>query len=145
MFNKILVPVEALRLSEADAKAVAQKSIDIAAGLAKLYGSKLVIGTVEPIPEPPVSPVGATLSYEIDVETPLKAFVAAEAERLGMALESVHRPSSVVSAGIRDMVEEFGVDLVVMSTHAPSMMDWLFGSNAAATALHTDCSVFVVR
>ncbi len=145
MFNKILVPVEALRLSEPDALKTAQKSVDIAAGLAKLYGAKLVIGTVEPIPEPPVSPVGATLAYEIDVDTPLKAFVAAEAARIGMELASVHRPSSVVSAGIRDIVEEDGVDLVVMGTHAPSMMDWLFGSNAAATALHTDCSVFVVR
>lgn len=145
MFSKILVPVEALRLSEPEALATAQKSVDVAAGLAKLYGAKLVIGTVEPIPEPPVSPVGATLAYEIDVDTPLKAFVSGEAQRLGMELETAHRPSSVVSAGIRDLVEELGVDLVVMGTHAPSMLDWLFGSNAAATALHTDCSVFVVR
>ena len=145
MFNKILVPVEALRMSEAEVLAAARKSTDIAAGLAKLYGAKMMIGTVEPVPEPPISPAGAPLAYEIDVETPLKEFVAAESQRLGMELGSAHLPSTVVSAGIREMVENEGVDLVVMGTHAPSMLDWLFGSNAAATALHTDCSVFVVR
>lgn len=145
MFSKILVPVEALRLGEEDALKFAQKTTEVASDLAKRYGAKLVIGTVEPIPEPPVSPVGATLSFDIDVETPLKAFAEAEAIRLGVELTTVHRPSSVVSAGIRDIVEEEGIDLIVMGTHAPSALDWLFGSNAAATALHTDCSVFIVR
>jgi nucleotide-binding universal stress UspA family protein len=37
------------------------------------------------------------------------------------------------------------VDLIVMASHRPEMIDYLIGSNAAHVALHAPCSVMVLR
>ena len=50
-----------------------------------------------------------------------------------------------ISAEIRYTAEELGCDLIVMGSHDPHFTDYLIGSNAAHVALHTPCSVLVVR
>ena len=41
--------------------------------------------------------------------------------------------------------KEIDVDLVVMASHTPGFMDYLFHSKAGHLAKHTDISVFIVR
>jgi nucleotide-binding universal stress UspA family protein len=40
---------------------------------------------------------------------------------------------------------EIPIDLIVMASHGPIIRDYLLGSNATHIALHTPCSVFIVR
>lgn len=40
---------------------------------------------------------------------------------------------------------EIPADLVIMASHGPILGDYLLGSNATHVALHTPCSVFIVR
>ncbi|MEQ1753257.1 MAG: universal stress protein [Micropepsaceae bacterium] len=42
-------------------------------------------------------------------------------------------------------VRELDIDLVVMASHRPEMIDYLIGPNAAHVALNARCSVLVLR
>lgn len=55
------------------------------------------------------------------------------------------RIAGSVSGEIRFAAQEGDVDLIVMASHTPRLGDYLIGSNAAHVALHTPCSVLVVR
>ena len=50
-----------------------------------------------------------------------------------------------VDAELARLCERFKPDLIVMGSHDPHFTDYLIGSNAAHVALHTPCSVLVVR
>ena len=65
--------------------------------------------------------------------------------RDGGAGRGVLKLGGSISAEIRYTAEEIGCDLVVMGSHDPHYTDYLIGSNAAHVALHTPCSVLVVR
>jgi len=40
---------------------------------------------------------------------------------------------------------ERNVDLIVMASHRPEMIDYVIGANAAHVTLHASCSVMVLR
>ena len=60
-------------------------------------------------------------------------------------IKGVLKLGGSIPAGIRYTAEELGCDLIVMGSHDPHFTDYLIGSNAAHVALHTPCSVLVVR
>lgn len=42
-------------------------------------------------------------------------------------------------------VKDTGADLVVMASHVPNIMDYVWPSNGGKIAEHAECSVMVVR
>ena len=42
-------------------------------------------------------------------------------------------------------VADTNADLVVMASHAPGLMDYVFSTHAGHMAIHSKASVFVVR
>jgi nucleotide-binding universal stress UspA family protein len=80
---------------------------------------------------------------ETELETRLQAYVDTQKEDLHM--DGVLTLGGAVASEIRNAAEDMGVDLVVMASHEPRIDDYLFGSRSASVALHTQCSVMVVR
>ena len=56
-----------------------------------------------------------------------------------------HDPSSDVDDILLKAVKDTGADLVVMASHVPNIMDYVWPSNGGKLATHTDASVFLVR
>lgn len=50
-----------------------------------------------------------------------------------------------IGAEILAVAKERAVDLIVMESHRPEMLDYLIGSNAAFVTRHARCSVLVLR
>ena len=78
-----------------------------------------------------------------DYEPKLDAYLARH--RDDGEIKGVLKLGGSISAEIRYTAEELGCDLIVMGSHDPHFTDYLIGSNAAHVALHTPCSVLVVR
>lgn len=133
MFTKILIPVEPEHYD------ASQKAIGVAAELAKQHGASVTMMTLAPF---------RNKERMVEAERDLAefgAFVKTKGEELGLALKAAFRVADSVSDGIREVAEDIGADLVVMSSHDPVLTDYLFGSNAASVVLHTPCSVLVIR
>jgi nucleotide-binding universal stress UspA family protein len=129
MFRHVLVPVD-LDQPEPGAKALA-----VARHVAP--GAALTVVSIQPVVvdeagEPPP-----------DYRPRLDAFLARHGGPGGV--QGILRLGGSISAEIRAAAEEVGADLIVMASHAPHFTDYLIGSNAAHVALHSACSVLVVR
>lgn len=57
----------------------------------------------------------------------------------------IHLRHGSISREIVDLADEVGIDLIVMASHRPEMIDYLIGPNAAHVVRHANCSVLVVR
>lgn len=140
MFNKILVPVDP---SETE---FAGPAIETAAGLAKQSGGELRLVAVMPVVGGYVTeflPADFEAQVERQTENKLKDLVAAagvEAAKTSTTL----RIGSVYHEVV-DEASEWKADLIVVSSHRPSMATYLIGSNAAKIVRHAPCSVMVVR
>ncbi|MGF1447376.1 MAG: universal stress protein [Pikeienuella sp.] len=129
MFRKILVPVD---LAEPQ---IAEKALTIAKRLAKMDGAEILLISVTPEPQTPTD--------EGMLEAQLQALVDREGE--GLKMDGVLNIGGTVATEVRRAAEEFRCDLVVMASHWPRIDDYLFGSRSASVALHSTCSVLVVR
>ena len=131
--TRILVPVDLHHT------AASQPAIETAAKLARLAGAKLLVLTV-------VNPLGTHMTEMPEAHKPdFEAFVKGEADRCGYPIQPLFRSHESVNETICKTVKAEGVDLIVMASHHPRLADHLIGSHASQTALHTDCSVLVVR
>ena len=131
MYSKILVPVD-LHSTETSDKALAT-----AKEIAKRDGASLTVVSVQiPIP-------ADTMHAMPNLQPRLDEYL--EGHQQDHPVEGLLKHSGSIAAAIQDAAEETSADLVVMGTHDPSLGDYLFGSNAASVALHTPCSVLVVR
>jgi len=131
MFKKILIPVDL------DSPEVAAKAMEVARSMARAGGASLTVISIQPIV---IDESGAPPP---DYEPKLDAYLA----RHGAPgeIRGVLKLGGSISAEIRYTAEELGCDLIVMGSHDPHYTDYLIGSNAAHVALHTPCSVLVVR
>lgn len=59
------------------------------------------------------------------------------------AMES-HDPAVDLDDTLQKAGSEIGADLVVMASHVPGFIDYVFASRAGYLASHSDLSVFVV-
>ena len=136
MFSHIMVPID-LRMPPSVAKAM-----KVAAEQAKLHGAKisLVHVTMEQIREGKTDgKAGAQLQ---DLTDKLAAETGCEVEAVPVhSVDTVAEINGILS----QTAAELGVDLVVMGTHMPSILDYVFSSHASHLVLHSDASVFVVR
>ena len=137
MFKKIMAPVDLAH------KGDLTKALDCTADLAKHYGAQVVY-------------VGVTMSAPSDVahnpkefQETLAAFAKdqATAHGIGATAHAEHCNDTVtdVDNALLRAAEKTGADLVVMASHAPSILDYVWPSNGGKVAEHANCSVMVVR
>ena len=56
-----------------------------------------------------------------------------------------HDPAVDLDPALIKAAEEIGADLIVMASHIPNLMDYVWPSNGGTIAGHSKASVFVVR
>lgn len=140
MFNSILVPID---LADTD---LAQPAIETAASLAKSSG-----GSVRLVNVMPMTPV--MLAEYVPPDFDAQQRRSSEEALAIVARESgidENRISTVVRQGgiYHEVLEEaadVGADLIVMTSHRPSMQSYFLGSNAGHVVRYAKCSVLVVR
>lgn len=137
MFKKIMVPVD---LNHTD---TLNKALAAASDLAGLHGA--VVAYVAVAPATP-GPLGHTPEEKA---ARLAEFAEAEAMARGINAEAhsviSHDPSADLDAALLKAVEDTGADLVVMASHVPGLVDYVWPSHGGRLAAHAKTSVFVVR
>jgi nucleotide-binding universal stress UspA family protein len=139
MFQSILVPID---LADTD---LAKPAIETAASLSKSSN-----GTVRLVNVMPMTPV--MLAEYVPPDFDVQQRQSAEE-----ALAIVARESGIESRRISVVVRQGGIyheilkkpltsaDLIVMTSHRPSMQSYFLGSNAGHVVRYAKCSVLVVR
>jgi nucleotide-binding universal stress UspA family protein len=140
MFNSILVPID---LADTD---LAKPAIETAASLSNSSG-----GTVRLVNIMPMTPVMLAEYVPPDFDTQQR-------QSSNEALSIVARESGIdakrISTSIRqggiyheilEEAAEVNADLIVMTSHRPSMQNYFLGSNAGHIVRYAKCSVLVVR
>jgi nucleotide-binding universal stress UspA family protein len=137
MFKKIMVPVDLKHIDRLG------KALDVAAAMAKDMGAELIYVAVAASAPTEFSHTPQEYAAKLEqfarksgeehgVETHSKAYVS-------------HDPTSDLDETLLKATHELGVDLVVMASHIPNVMDSLWPSNGGMIASHADVSVFIVR
>lgn len=137
MFDQIMVPVDLNHTEQL------KKSLRVAADVSKLYDA-------------PVCYVGVTGSgptslahNPAEFEDKLKEFAKRQSEEAGHQVSSRSYIGHDLVADVDDVllkaVKDIDADLVVMASHMPSIVDYVWPSNGGKLAAHSDATVFVVR
>ena len=137
MFKRIMAPVD---LSHID---MLGRALDCAADLAKHYGVPITyVGVTSSAP-------GPLAHNPKEFSQRLGAFAASEALRHGVETSAhtaiAHDPATDVDDALMRAIGETGADLVVMASHVPNVMDYIWPSNGGKLAEHANGSVMVVR
>ncbi len=137
MFKKIMVPVDLSHLDHLE------RALSAAADLAKHYGADLYcVGVTTGTPS-------AVAHNPTEYAEKLAAFAQSESEKRAISITSQayssHDPAVDLDDTLMKAINELGIDLVVMGSHAPGLPEHIFASNAGYLASHTAISVFVVR
>jgi nucleotide-binding universal stress UspA family protein len=146
MYTHILVPTDGSELS--------QKGVDHALSLAKALGSKVTVITVtDPFPiiygrEWQPGPAEARRFEEENNNAAAAIFakVRADADRMGVPVETLHVPNQPAGMAIVDASQNLGCNLIVMSSHGRSGLSrMLLGSQTSKVLAHSKVPVLVVR
>jgi nucleotide-binding universal stress UspA family protein len=137
MFKKIMTPVDLAH------KGDLQKALSVTADLARHYGASVVfVGATSPSPS-------STAHSPEEYRGKLEAFAREQAEAHGFEASAdmviAHDPTTDVDDVLLKAVRDTGADLVVMQSHVPNILDYVWPSNGGKIAEHAKCSVFVVR
>lgn len=139
MFEKILVPVD---LTEPE---LTRQALDEALAIAKGAATLRLVNVQSLVPVAFIDYIPA--NFDEELRTSAEQELAEVAARLDYAKERV---STVVRFGaiypeVLAEAEDWGADLIVLSSHRPAMSTYLLGSNAKTIVRHAKCSVLVVR
>lgn len=140
MFNKIVVPIDP---NEMD---FATPALKTAAGLAKESGGQVHLVAV-------MQPMNGYVTeflpsdFESKTEQSIRDRMTDLAASVGLGKDQA---TGVLRFGgvYHEVIEEakgWDADLIVVSSHRPSMSTYLLGSNAAKIVRHAPCSVMVLR
>lgn len=137
MFKKIMVPVDLAHKDDLG------KALTCASDLAGHYGAEVVyVGVTCPTP-------GQLAHNPQEFRSMLDAFASEQASASGIRASAdtilSHDPRSDIDEKLLDAVRDLGADLVVMQSHMPNVMDYVWPSNGGKIAEHAACSVMVVR
>lgn len=137
MFDTIMVPVD-LHMDP-----MVGKAMDAAGDLAKLYDANITLvsvsgSVVTDAPHTPEKARAALAAIAASLETKTGVTVTAH------NITSPDVPAEVDSA-LMNAVDTVGADLVVMGSHVPGLVEYMFSSHAGKLASHSKVSVFVVR
>ncbi len=137
MFAKIMVPVDLGHVDKVE------KSLGVAAGIAKQYGAQVTLVGVTQSSPTEVAPTPDAFAEK------LASFAKERSEALGTTFGTHSEVSHDITIDLDDALERaaeaLGADLVVMASHVPGLADRVFASNAGYLASHASISVFVVR
>jgi nucleotide-binding universal stress UspA family protein len=137
VFKRIMVPVDLTHADKLD------KALTCAADLATHYEATLVyVGVTS---ETPSSVAHTPAEYA----EKLTAFAREQSTARGVSTEAhaktSHDPTIDLDDTLMKAVGETGADLVVMASHIPNVMDYIWPSNGGSLAAHAKVSVMVVR
>ena len=140
MFKSILVPIDLAHQSSW------QFAIPEAIELAKAGQCKLTVMTV--VRETKVMFEGVYFPFQ------LEQMVADARSNLDKIVHEFHTTEFQIEQEVRfgsigheilAAARDRDVDLIVMASHRPEMLDYLIGPNAAHVAQHAACSVLILR
>lgn len=137
MFKKIMAPVDLAHQGHLE------KALKCTSDLAKHYGAEVVfVGVTAATPS-------ATAHNPAEYAVKLDEFAKAQAAEHGIIASAVpvvsHDPTTDVDDALLKATKDTGADLVVMASHLPNVLDYIWPSNGGKIAEHAKCSVFVVR
>ena len=137
MFKRIMAPVDLAHVERLAA------ALDCAADLAKHYGVPIVyVGVTSSAP-------GKLAHNPQEFAKKLDAFATSEAARHNIEALShaaiAHDPTTEIDDALMRAIGETGADLVVMASHVPNVIDYIWPSNGGKLAERAKCSVMVVR
>ena len=137
MFKQIMAPVD---LAHVEGLA---RALDCAADLAKHYRVPIAyVGVTSTAP----GKLGHTPE---EFSQKLQAFTEGQIEKHGVEATShtqiAHDPPTEVDDALMRAIDATGADLVIMASHVPGVIDYIWPSNGGKLAEHAKCSVMVVR
>jgi nucleotide-binding universal stress UspA family protein len=132
-----MAPVDLAHLDQLD------KAMKTAADLAVHYKVPVCyVGVTAPAPSP-------IAHNPTEFAEKLEAFAQAQAQAHGHDVSAraytSHDPASDLDDTLLKAVDDIGADLVVMSTHVPTIADYVWPSNGGKVASHARTSVLLVR
>ena len=137
MFKRIMAPVDLAHVGGL------RRALDCAADLARHYKVPIIyVGVTSSVP----SQLGHNPE---EFGKRLQEFASEESKTHGVdgaAHTSIaHDPTTEVDDALMRAIDETGADLVVMASHVPNVIDYIWPSNGGKLAEHAKCSVMVVR
>lgn len=79
----------------------------------------------------------------------LTAFAQETASAAGLTaeahVETAHDPATEIDDALLKAARETGADLIVMQSHVPGLVEYIWPSNGGKVAEHAKCSVLLVR
>ncbi|MEX0304745.1 MAG: universal stress protein [Leisingera sp.] len=141
MFKHIMVPID-LRLPDP-----VPKAMDVAMEMARIEGARLTLVNVTGAHTDETLDGGDAADVVVSLARRVEEKIAERTE--GVKVEGISVHSNDVAAEVDSIlartVEEIGADLVVVGSHAPRLMDYIFSSHGNYLVRHSKASVFVVR
>ncbi len=137
MFRKIICPVD---LNHADQLG---KALAIARDMTRHYDAEICfVGVNGNLPN-------ALARTPKEFEDKLRAFAEAQGTAHGLSASArvciSHDPTIDTDKTLLAAIEAEGGDLVVMQTHAPNALDYIWTGHGDTIAAHSNASVFLVR
>lgn len=137
MFKQIMVPVDLEHIDQLE------KSLAIAADLSKNYGTPICyVGVASEQPS-------AIAHNPAEYKQKLQNFADQQASQRGVQATCRAFVGHDLVADVDDVlmkaVKDVGADLVVVASHVPTIVDYVWPSNGGKIAAHSDAAVFVVR
>ncbi len=140
MFKSILVAVDTAH------KSSWQTAIPEAIALTRASGGKLAVVTVVRETTAMLAGVRTRLQLQsiVDEARGKLSEILRKYRADGVKIAEEVRLGSIAHE-ILSAAKDRRVDLIVMASHRPEMLDYLIGPNAAHVATHAGCSVLVLR
>jgi nucleotide-binding universal stress UspA family protein len=137
MFSRIMTPVDLAHVARLG------KALSVSSDMAKHFGIPVTyVGVTAATP-------GALGHNPEEFGRKLAAFGEEQARTHGIEADTrvvvSHDPTTDVDDALLKAVSETGSDLVVMASHIPGLVDYIWPSNGGKLAAHSSASVFVVR
>ncbi|MFX0541737.1 universal stress protein [Roseovarius sp. S4756] len=137
MFNHIMVPVDLVH------KDKQQKALAVAGEMAKTHNAKVHVVSVG-------GELPSTLGHNPkEFGGLLDAFTKSLTDEYGVTVEAYPvqstDPAVDTTRKLMESIDDLGIDLVIMASHEPGVMEHIFSSHGGYIAQHAKCSVFIVR
>ena len=137
MYKSIMIPVDLAHAEQLD------KALATAADLARHYGAQLhMVGVTDTAP--------SSVAHDpVEFAAKLAAFAQDQSKKAGVTFhpKAMTSPDLTIDLdeALQAAIEELGCDLVVMASHVPGLVEYIFASRAGYLASHAMVWVFVVR
>lgn len=137
VFKTIMVPVDLAHKEDLG------KALTCAADLAGHYGAEVIyVGVTTNAPS-------STAHNPKEYKEKLEAFAKEQSSGKNFSARAEvvisHDPRSDVDEVLLNTVKDIGADMVVMASHMPNILDYVWPSNGGKIAEHAKCTVMVVR